>query len=262
MTRDTTQKTQRNAYYDTYHLPASKIIFPKSDQPGITLLLLLFLRATMKWGLLATVFLGVQLSAETRWCSAASISANEGFGHPEPEPERNRNEHNILPNTENAGFYSQAFERYNTSISEINKLMLKILRDTEQGVNVKEDNSMKSIISPSNAQQIKNQQSMTRKKSSFPSKSVQRQTRDVEDILNEMTNTDPQDWSAIDWIVLILFLMMFCWIYSCIFALCCCGRGGGGGGSTILNWLCFWEICCRDGRDLEECCNYANASIV
>ena len=59
---------------------------------------------------------------------------------------------------------------------------------------------------------------------SAPYRSVHRQTRDVEDILNEMAHKDPQEWTAVDIIVLIIFLIMFCWIYSCICAVCCCGR--------------------------------------
>ena len=87
---------------------------------------------------------------------------------------------------------------------------------------------------------------------------------DVEDIFNEMARKDPSQWAVVDWIVLVMFLTMLCWVYSCVCALCCCGRGrgGGGSGSTLLNWLCFYEICCRDGRELDMCCDYANAAIV
>ena len=130
------------------------------------------------------------------------------------------------------------------------------------------DNSVKQdIISVMEEQEMKSNSILGdtdhvhQQASSDPYKSVHRQTRDVEDIFNEMAHKEPQEWTVIDWIALFVFLTMFCWIYSCLCALCCCGRRVGGGGSSLLNWLCFYEICCRDGRDLDVCCDYAAAII-
>jgi hypothetical protein len=143
--------------------------------------------------------------------------------------------------------------RHDIATSENNKMMMTQAVQ-QQDTSVNEEHSMESV-SVSKPKQF-NQQTY-----SATYISVHRQTRDVEDIFNEMAKKDPQEWTAVDWIALILFLTMFCWIYSCMCALCCCGRRGGSG-STIINWLCFWEICCRDGRDLDICCDYANAPIV
>lgn len=82
--------------------------------------------------------------------------------------------------------------------------------------------------------------------------SVQRQTRDVEDMLQEMTRKDPEEWTAAEWILMLLFLSFFGWIGCCLLSLCCCGRG-----SNILGWLCCYEICCRGGTDIDACCDYA-----
>ena len=130
---------------------------------------------------------------------------------------------------------------------------------------VNEETSAKQVVAASvNTQTFSNQESSTTiTTSKTPMLRVQRKL-DVEDIFNEMARKDPSQWSAVDWIVLVMFLTMLCWVYSCVCALCCCGRGrrGGGGGSALLNWLCFYEICCRDGRELDMCCDYANAAIV
>lgn len=130
---------------------------------------------------------------------------------------------------------------------------------------VNEETSAKQVVAASvNTQNFSNQESSTiPTRSKSPILRVQRNL-DVEDIFNEMARKDPSQWSAVDWVVLVMFLTMLCWVYSCLCALCCCGRGrrGGGSGSTLLNWLCFYEICCRDGRDLDVCCDYANAAIV
>lgn len=136
-------------------------------------------------------------------------------------------------------------------ISTYDVRLVDSIRDTS----VSEDLST-ARISMSDTKQLKQQQF------SAPHQSVHRQTRDVEDILNEMAHKDPKEWTAVDIVVLIMFLTMFCWIYSCLCALCCCGGRGGGGGSSLLNWLCFYEICCRDGRDLDVCCDYATSTLV
>ena len=81
---------------------------------------------------------------------------------------------------------------------------------------------------------------------------VQRRTKDVEEILSGMAHKDPSQWEATEWVVFLLFISLFGWIACCLCTMCCCGRGGG---SNLLGWLCFWEICCRDGRDLDACCD-------
>mmetsp|Transcript_29883 Transcript_29883/g.62883 ORF Transcript_29883/g.62883 Transcript_29883/m.62883 type:complete len:220 (-) Transcript_29883:292-951(-) len=85
-------------------------------------------------------------------------------------------------------------------------------------------------------------------------KKTRRELRDIEAILNEMSNKPPETWSASEWVVFVIFLCMMGWIASCICALCCCG-----GNSNLLGWFCLWEICCRDGRDIDACCNYGLA---
>jgi hypothetical protein len=87
-----------------------------------------------------------------------------------------------------------------------------------------------------------------------PTHPVQRRTNDVEDVLNGMAHKDPTQWDATEWVVFALFISLFGWIACCLCSMCCCGRGGG---STLLGWLCCYEICCRDGRDLDVCCDYA-----
>lgn len=129
---------------------------------------------------------------------------------------------------------------------------------------VNEETSAKQVVSASvSTRNFSNQESSTIITRKNPILRVHRRL-DVEDIFNEMARKDPSQWSAVDWIVLVMFLTILCWVYSCLCALCCCGRGrrGGGSGSTLLNWLCFYEICCRDGRELDMCCDYANAAIV
>ena len=81
----------------------------------------------------------------------------------------------------------------------------------------------------------------------------QRQTQDVEDMLQDMATRDPSEWSPAEWILMILFLAFFSWIGCCLLSLCCCGR------SNILGWLCCYEICCRGGTDIDACCDYALA---
>ena len=80
----------------------------------------------------------------------------------------------------------------------------------------------------------------------------QRKTKDVEDILNGMAHKDPYEWEATEWIVFALFISLFGWIACCLCSMCCCKS------NNLLGWLCFWEICCRDGRDLDACCDAYN----
>jgi hypothetical protein len=94
-----------------------------------------------------------------------------------------------------------------------------------------------------------------------------RRDQDIEDLLNDMATRDPSEWSGIEWVVMMLFLGFLGWSACCLCALCCCGgcciRGGGGGGSYLLSdllrYLCLWELCCRGGRDVAECCDYGLA---
>ena len=97
-----------------------------------------------------------------------------------------------------------------------------------------------------------------------------RRDQDVEDLLNDMANRDPSDWTGLEWFVMILFLSFLGWAGCCLLALCCCGGGGwwcclggrGRGGcglSDLLCYGCLWEMCCRGGRDVDECCDYGLA---
>lgn len=81
-----------------------------------------------------------------------------------------------------------------------------------------------------------------------------RRDQDVEEILNDMSTKTPSEWSGLEWFVMILFLSFLGWVACCLCTLCCCGGGGGGCLSDIMGWLCCWEICCRGGRDIEDCC--------
>lgn len=80
----------------------------------------------------------------------------------------------------------------------------------------------------------------------------QRRTKDVEDILSGMAHKDPSQWEPTEWVIFLLFISFFGWIACCLCTMCCCGRGGS---SNLLGWLLCWEICCRDGRDLDNCCD-------
>lgn len=202
--------------------------------------------------LVAVVFLVVQLSQLVPSCSAKNISSTsssyDGVNHHKGLRDK---EYHLANNfLETSSDEMQESNRHETTTLEKNKLMTQV-----RSVSAKDEHSTKSSFMSEN-NKVKQQQSST------TYISIHRQTRDVEDIFNEIEHKDPQEYDAIDWIVLILFLTMFCWIYSCLCALCCCGRRGGGGGSTILNWLCCWEICCRGGQDVEVCCDYAAATIV
>ena len=90
-----------------------------------------------------------------------------------------------------------------------------------------------------------------------------RRDQDVEDLLNDMATRDPSDWTGLEWFVMILFLSLLGWAGCCLFALCCCGGcWGGRGGCTLLDLLCYgclWELCCRGGQDIDECCDYGRA---
>ena len=84
--------------------------------------------------------------------------------------------------------------------------------------------------------------------------SVHRQTRDIEGMLNEMSNKAPEEWSGAEWFIFILLVTFFGWLACCLCTLFCCG-----GSSDLLGWFCLWEICCRDGRDIDRCCDYSLA---
>lgn len=80
---------------------------------------------------------------------------------------------------------------------------------------------------------------------------VHRQTRDVEDMLNEMSDKQPQEWSVVEWVVFVIFLSFLGCIASCLCVLCCC--------DNLLGCFCLWEMCCRGGRDIDACCDYGLA---
>ena len=80
-----------------------------------------------------------------------------------------------------------------------------------------------------------------------------RQTRDVEDMLQDISSKDPEEWTASEWLIMIVFLYFILQLGCCLFSLCCCGRGGG---SNLLGCLCLWELCCRGGEDIDNCCDY------
>ena len=82
---------------------------------------------------------------------------------------------------------------------------------------------------------------------------TQRRTEDLEDILMKMASKDPSEWSIGEWFLMILFLSFISWLGCCLLSLCCCGRQS----SNICAWLCLWEICCNDGRHIDQCCDYA-----
>ena len=78
-----------------------------------------------------------------------------------------------------------------------------------------------------------------------------RRTQDIEDMLQDMAGKDPTEWSPVEWFIMILFLSFFGWLGCCLCTLCCCGSRS----SDICAWLCFWEICCRGGSDIDRCCD-------
>ncbi|KAL7547526.1 hypothetical protein ACHAWF_010813 [Thalassiosira exigua] len=80
-----------------------------------------------------------------------------------------------------------------------------------------------------------------------------RRRLDLEDMLQEMSTKDPSQWDAAEWLVMILFLSLISWLGCCILRLCCCGGGAFG---DVLRCLCCYELCCRGGADIDECCNY------
>ena len=82
-----------------------------------------------------------------------------------------------------------------------------------------------------------------------------RRTEDFEDMLNGMANKSPEDWEPEEWILMILFLSFFGWLGCCLCTLCCCGSRS----PNICAYICFWELCCRGGSDIDRCCDYALA---
>ena len=80
-----------------------------------------------------------------------------------------------------------------------------------------------------------------------------RRTEDLEDMLNGMANKSPEDWEPEEWILMILFLSFFGWLGCCLCTLCCCGSRS----PNICAYICFWELCCRGGSDIDRCCDYA-----
>lgn len=82
-----------------------------------------------------------------------------------------------------------------------------------------------------------------------------RRTEDLEDMLNGMANKSPEDWEPEEWVLMILFLSFFGWLGCCLCTLCCCGSRS----PNICAYICFWELCCRGGSDIDRCCDYALA---
>jgi hypothetical protein len=205
----------------------------------------------------AVVFLMVQLRTFVPSCSAKKISTTTSYDSVNRHNRHRGKEYRRDNNWKSSSARLPKLSSHDTTTFDDNKLLTQVhFGSTRRDISVNDEEHSIKRISISETNQLNQQVS------SAPYIIAHRQTRDVEDIFNEMAHKDPQEWTAIDWIALILFLTMFCWIYSCICALCCCGRRGGGGGSTLLNWLCCYEICCRDGRDLEVCCDYATATLV
>ena len=118
-----------------------------------------------------------------------------------------------------------------------------------------ESGSLPTTTQRSNPYQGTRGAETTASSASSSSSTQHRKTQDVEDMLQDMATRDPADWSAAEWLLMILFLSFFGWLGCCLLSLCCCG----GRGSNIIGWLCCWEICCRGGTDIDRCCDYALA---
>lgn len=106
---------------------------------------------------------------------------------------------------------------------------------------------------------------------------MQQQFRDFEDYVSSLGNTPVQDWTIGQWIVFLLILSLVGTIASCICGACCCaprpygyygGYGYGGGGrccgsggclEDICMCLCCYELCCRGGEDVKDCCSQYDA---
>lgn len=84
-------------------------------------------------------------------------------------------------------------------------------------------------------------------------RAARRRTADLDDMLNDMATRDPSQWSAAEWLIMILFISFLGWVGCCLLTMCCCGGGGGGG--DLLRCLCCYEICCRGGSDIDACCD-------
>lgn len=75
-----------------------------------------------------------------------------------------------------------------------------------------ETSASKQVVAASvNTQNFSNQESSTTITSKNHILRVHRRL-DVEDIFNEMARKDPSQWSAVDWIVLVMFLTILCWV--------------------------------------------------
>lgn len=86
---------------------------------------------------------------------------------------------------------------------------------------------------------------------------------DFVNLLSSMADTPPDEWSGEEWAVGLALLVLgvvglFCCACMCLIPMCCGGRRGGGGGGGCLQDLlmcfCCWELCCRGGEDIGECC--------
>mmetsp|Transcript_35422 Transcript_35422/g.65084 ORF Transcript_35422/g.65084 Transcript_35422/m.65084 type:complete len:214 (-) Transcript_35422:155-796(-) len=86
---------------------------------------------------------------------------------------------------------------------------------------------------------------------------------DLVEFLSKLADTPPDEWSGEQWVVVLAMVLLGVVGLCCCTCLCllpmCCGRrpeGGGGGGclQDLLVCFCCWELCCRGGEDIEECC--------
>eukprot|EP00984_Skeletonema_dohrnii_P019080 scaffold9061_cov140-Skeletonema_dohrnii-CCMP3373.AAC.9 len=211
------------------------------------------IRRRRSWFVAAVAFLVVQLIIVPSR-SAKNISTTTSYDIVNHHNRQRGKEYRRNNNWKNSSVRLSKLDRHDITTYDDNKLVTQVhFGSTRRDISGNDEEHSKGKPETKH---------LNLQASSAPYISAHRKTRDVEDIFNEMAHKDPQEWTAIDWIALLLFLTMFCWIYSCLCSLCCCSRRGGGGGSTILNWLCCYEICFRDGRDLEVCCDYATATLV
>jgi len=85
---------------------------------------------------------------------------------------------------------------------------------------------------------------------------------DIIEFVSTLADTPMDEWSGIQFVVFFALLLLLGSLALCCCCSCLCrGMGGGrccrGGGSCcqdILMCFCCYEICCRDGQDLDACC--------
>lgn len=85
---------------------------------------------------------------------------------------------------------------------------------------------------------------------------------DLVDFLSKLADTAPDQWSGEQWAVFMALLVLgvvglCCCTCMCLLPMCCGGQPAGGGGGCLQDLLmcfCCWELCCRGGEDIQECC--------